>query len=340
MEFSTTARSMFAGALCAGLVCGVANAADLAVKAVKAPPAPVFDGIDVHGIFDLTFASGFQTPRGLLVENNGLTTQATLGLSIDVYKNASGFINGVSVDFGTWNNLWSNQHDASVSSWNEMDWWVGANIKFAQSWTLGVHYWQFLPPAHDLPTSFPSAENNVEFALSYDDSWTNLPVAFHPYVKFWDHVSGPSNVVLGKKSDTFDVELGIVPTVDLTKSTGLPIVVTAPTWVTVGPTDFWNRNDGTTALCGVTSNQPCSLSNAGVFATGLTGKTTLDAWVPKKYGSWYVKYGFQYYHIINDALLGAQELTAAASGISTVNGTFTQARRDNVIGFGGIGFTF
>ena len=338
MEFSITARSGFASALCLAFACGAANAADLAVKAP--PPVPVFDQIDVHGIFDLSFGSAYMTPRGLLVEHTGLTTQALLGLSIDIYKNPGGFINSVSVDFGTWNNLWSEQNDPHVGAWNEFDWWVGANVKFAQSWTFGLHYWEFLSPANDLLTSFPSTERNIEFALSYDDSWTKLPVTFHPYVKFWDHTSGPSNVVLGKRSDTFDVELGVVPTVDLKKYTGLPIVVTAPTWVTVGPTDFWNKNDGTTNLCGVASNQPCALSNAGVFATGLTGKTTLDAWVPKRYGNWYVKYGFQYYHIINDALLAAQELTAGASGISNVNGNFTQAHRDTVVGFGGIGFTF
>jgi hypothetical protein len=338
MEFSTTARSWFAGTLCLGLACGAASAADLAVKAP--PPAPVFDQLDIHGIFEVTFANDYMTPRGLLVTDNGLTTQVLMGLSLDLYKNASGFINGISVDFGTWNDLWSNQNDPNVGSWNEFDWWAGVNVKFASSWTLGVHYWEFLPPAHDLPTSFPSAERNVEFALSYDDSWMKLPVAFHPYVKFWDHFSGPSNVVLGKRSDTFDVELGIVPTIDLKKYAGLPIVLTAPTWVTVGPTDFWNKNDGTTNLCGVTANQPCALSNAGVFATGLAGKTTLDAWVPKRYGTWYVKYGFEYYHILNDALLAAQGFTSAASGISTVNGNFTQAHRDTVVGFGGIGFTF
>jgi hypothetical protein len=82
-----------------------------------------------------------------------------------------------------------------------------------------------------------------------------------------------------------------VPTVDLKKYTGVPITLTAPTWVTVGPTDFWNRNDGTTNLCGLLSNQPCALSNAGVFATGLTGKTSLDFWIPKRLGNWYVSCG-------------------------------------------------
>jgi hypothetical protein len=57
-------------------------------------------------------------------------------------------------------------------------------------------------------------------------------------------------------------------------------------------------------------------------------------------GNLYVKYGFEYYHIMNDALLAAQEITAGASGIANVNGTFPQAHRGLVVGFGGVGFTF
>jgi hypothetical protein len=43
---------------------------------------------------------------------------------------------------------------------------------------------------------------------------------------------------------------------------------------------------------------------------------------------------------MNDALLAAQEITAGASGIPNGNGTFTQAHRAVVDGFGGIGFAF
>jgi hypothetical protein len=43
---------------------------------------------------------------------------------------------------------------------------------------------------------------------------------------------------------------------------------------------------------------------------------------------------------MNDALLAAQEITAGASGIANVNGTFPQAHRGVVVGFGGVGFTF
>ena len=98
MDFSTTTRTLFAGTLCLGLACGVADAADVAVKAPPPAPVPVFDQLDVHGIFDLTFANDYITPRGLLVTRAGLTTQALMGLSLDIYKNPGGFINDISID--------------------------------------------------------------------------------------------------------------------------------------------------------------------------------------------------------------------------------------------------
>jgi hypothetical protein len=58
------------------------------------------------------------------------------------------------------------------------------------------------------------------------------------------------------------------------------------------------------------------LSNAGVFATGLTEKKPLDFWIPKRLGKRYVRSGFEYYHIMNDTLLAAQEITAGTSGIA------------------------
>jgi hypothetical protein len=75
-------------------------------------------------------------------------------------------------------------------------------------------------------------------------------------------------------------------------------------------------------------------------STGLTGKWDLGAWIPSRLGKWYAKGGFQYYHIINDALVAAQLFTGSAGGASNVYGTFPQAHRDVVVGFGGVGFVF
>jgi len=314
-----------------------AFAADL--MPLKAPPPPP-PALDVHGFVDVTFLNDYITPRGLLVTRTGLTTQVASGLALDVYKNKGGFFNDVSFNAGVWNDLWSEQHDPHVGAWNEFDWWVGMNVVFARDWTFGAQYIEFIPPAADLATSFPATEHNIEFSLSYDDTSWGWPIPIHPYAKLFYEIQGPSTVVLGKKGDTYDVELGIVPTLDTVKYTGLPLVLTAPTWVTVGPTDYWNRNDGTTNACGTLSSSPCSLSNAGVVSTGLQGKLALDAVVPKQFGNWYVKGGARYYHIINDALLGAQEFTGAAGGASNVIGNFPSAHRDIGVVYAGFGFGF
>jgi hypothetical protein len=322
-----------------GSVCSVASAADMAAMPVKAPPATPFV-LDVHGFVDVTFKNTSVTPRGLMTrEFSGLTSQVANGLSLDVYKDPAGFINGVSFYAGTWNDIWSKNNDPKVGSWAEFDWWVGMSVRFARDWKFGVEYVEFLSPT-TVTTSFPATERNIEFSLAYDDSHFGNAIVFNPYIKLFYAASGPSTVVLGKRGDTFDVEIGMVPTLDIKRYSGMPLVFSAPTWITVGPKSYWNRNDGTTNFCGALSNAPCGLSNAGVFSTGLQAKYMLDSVIPKRIGTWYVKGGFQYYHIINDALLGAQVLTGAAGGASGVAGTFPNAHQDIVVGYGGFGFTF
>ena len=146
------------------IVASAASAADLPLKAPAAPPPP--PPLDIHGFFDLSFKNDYITPRGLLVTNTGLTTQALMGLVFDLYKDKSGFLNDVSFYGGVWNDLWSEQHDPHVGAWNEFDWFVGVDFMFAQDWKFGVQYIEFIPPANDLATSFPSVERNVEFSLA------------------------------------------------------------------------------------------------------------------------------------------------------------------------------
>jgi hypothetical protein len=343
------------GLICVRALCAVtvslafalsaASAADMKLKA-SSPPPP--EPLDVHGFFDISFKNDYITPRGLLVSNTGLTTQVLNGLVWDVYKNPAGFIKDVSINAGTWSDLWSKQGDftfpngshEAVGSWNEFDWWVGGDIKFADFWKFGLQYIEFIPPAHDLPTSFPRTEHNMEFSLSYDDAHWGWLITLNPYAKLFYELSGPSTVVLGKSGDTFDVELGAVPTIDMKKYWGWAVTLSAPTWVTVGPKSYWNRSDGTTNFCGPATNASCATNSAGVFSTGLTATSPLDNYIPKRLGNWYVKGGFQYYHILNDALLGAQVLTGSAGGGPGVAGNFPSAHRDIVVGFIGTGFSF
>jgi hypothetical protein len=314
-----------------------ASAADWTPPKAAPPPAP--PPLDIHGFFDVTFANDYMTPRGLLVTNTGLTTQIVNGLTFSLYKNPDSWINSFSVTVGTFNDLWSRQNSVTgganavtpgrfdaVGSWNEFDWWVSADWTMAKYWKAGVTYITFISP----PGNFQQ-ERNVEPYLRFDDgALTGWAFTFNPYVKLFYAISGSSTVVVGNQGNTYDVEIGMVPTLDLKNITGVPLTIAAPTWVTVGPSSYWNR--GVTG-CGLATTTPCSLSNAGVFTTGLALKETLDWLVPTRWGTWYAKGGVQYYHIINDSLLLAQTFTGTANSYAT-------AHREVWVGYGGLGFTF
>lgn len=298
-----------------------ALAADLPYKAPPPEPAPT---LDIHGFFDVTFKNDYITPRGLLVTKTGLTTQVLMGLVLDLYKDPNGFINKVSFTGGTWNDLWSEQHNPAVGAWNEFDWFLGADVVFARDWTFSAQYVQFLSPPGNFRT-----ETNAEFTLKYSDKGFGvLPIAINPYVRLWWAAAGDSNVVVGDKGNTYYVEFGMVPTLDLNKY-GTPLVLTAPTWTSVGPSTYWNR--GVTG-CGPSAFTPCAASNQGVFSTGLKATVPLT-FVPARLGKWYIDGGVQYYYLINDSLLLAQTLTGTAT-------SFAAAHRDVVVAYAGFGFGF
>jgi hypothetical protein len=309
---------------------GSSFAADLPVKAAVPKATPWV--LDVHGYADLTFASSRVTNGGLYLYNRGFVYQIDTGLSLDIYKNASGFINSFSIFGGVWNEFWSDPIAPNpVRVWQEMDMYAGFSVGFAQYWTFTAQHVQFHFPGTatvQLPTAY-----NYDFKLSFNDAFLGLPVVFNPYIDVFYNASGGSTVVLGKTSGGTRVSIGMVPTVAWQKYIGVPLTVSMPTWVTVGDKSFWNREDGTTNRCGSTSTSPCATNSVGYYSTGLQAKLAIaDTIVPKRLGSWYVKAGVQYYHLQNDALVAAQ--------FATTGTTFPNSKRDIVVGSGGIGFSF
>jgi len=322
------ASKLIGAALSLGFV-GFASGALGADLPTKAPPPTIgpYVPLDVHGYFDLTFANTRVTPGGLMIyPYRGVLTQPEVGLSLDIYKHPAGFINQVSLFGGIWSESWSDPPPGG-RNWQEVDWWAGVGIKFAQYWKLDVQSLQFMFPGGG------STMKMVVSTLGYSDAHWEWPIAFNPYVTFFYEYDGPSTVALGKNADTYRVELGVKPGFSIEKSTGIPLSFTFPTWVMLGLSDYWNRADGTTNFCGPTSNLPCSSGNSGVVSTGIQAKLSLASWIPPRLGSWYVKGGVQYYHITNDTLLGAQVVTGAAS-------SFPNARDDVWVVNGGVGFSF
>jgi hypothetical protein len=299
-------------------------AADLPVKA---PPADSVSPLsDVHGWVDVTFLNSFISPRGLVLTDRGLSTQVDMGLAIDLYKNKNGPINGFTVYGGKWEDYWSQLNNPLNASWYESDWYAGAKTRFLQNWTFDLGVGQFRSPI-----AAYKQDTWVKPALSYNDSgmWGDGGfVGFNPYINLFYQISGASTTVLGNAGNTYDVEIGMVPTFDLKKAGlgPLPITLKVPTWITVGPASFWNGNAGAFIPSAVPGPLPAS-NNLGVFSTGLSAIMPLQA-IPARYGNWYVKGGVQWYHLINDGLVLAQQITT------------THTNRDPVVVSTGFGFTF
>jgi hypothetical protein len=246
--------------------------------------------LSLHGFADVSFKNDYLTPRGLHVTAHGQTVQALDGLVLDLPLDPKGFFTDVSFVGGTWTD-WNPGFDPARNkeSFNEFDWFVGANTKVGQDWKLGAQYVEFISPQQAFGT-----ERNMEFSVAFDDSSYFKGYSFQPYVKLFYAMSGDSTVVLGRHGGTFDVEVGAVPNIDL-HGYGVPFVLSAPTWITFGPSDFWGGG-----------------GNTGVFSTGL--KATYPLPLPPSAGHWGLYGSYQFYDLINTRLITAQTLLTGKTG--------------------------
>jgi hypothetical protein len=255
----------------------------------------------VHGFGDTSVKNDYITPRGLVVTTAGVTVQTLNEL---VFVSPGGF----AVNFGTWLdvNPGYNKHD-NITALNEFDYMVGISGNIAKGLKAGIEYSEFISGQ---PSIAFQNEHNLEFSLKYADAGMS-GFTFNPYAKlFYAFSSKSSTVVTGKAGDTFDVELGVVPTY----KTG-DVTFLAPTWVTVGPKTYWARpgfaKDG----------------NLGTFATGLKVSTPSPLF---KSPSINVYAQLQYFHLLNKNLVLAQ---------SFLN-TDQVAKRDKFVFGVGIGYGF
>ena len=162
--------------------------------------------------------------------------------------------------------------------------------------------------------------NELKITLN-DGAITHWPISFNPYVTWYYELypSGPTGVLgtttsaacFSCNSEGTDFIIGMTPKLNIQPYIGIPVTLTAPTWVTVGPSSFWNGNSGSGP--GSACIGPCgAASSLGVFSTGLTASLAMT-WIPAQYGHWNLKGGFQWYDILNDALIADNQVTYGTS---------------------------
>jgi hypothetical protein len=325
--------------------------------------------LDIHGFTEVLWGSTYINPHGQVLGTHG-EESAVAGLNWTIWK-GGGWINTITLgglafaDFvdgpnqGVWANfgpqVWGDLFDVGGA--------VIARVTFWQYWTLSDQFTMVLN-AHAAGTgstvalgcgvnaggcvgSAPLPANELRLTLSdsFVHWWGGL--TFNPYVSwFYDFANfNVSSVqtnaeVQGcftcgpNRSEFF---LGIDPTLDVSKWWGVPLTFKAPTYVTVGPSNFWTGGFGFNNCPGASPGCTPSAGSWGVFTTGLTAIWGLKNWIPSNYGNWYIRGGFQYYNLINDNLVISEN--ASVGCLDNV----TQACKTNRniwVGFVGLGVTF
>ena len=266
-----------------------------------APPAPQ---PNIHGFIEFPFKTGYMTPRGLIVEDKGLVMQPVGGFVLPIGD--IGPIKDFTLVTGVWNSINTHQHDPFVGTWNELDYFATASGTFGK-FSGAFTYSPWNSPPHSFRT-----EENIDFKLSYDDSdFTKQYLAgftLKPYLDFFWAVSGDSPVINGRSSSYY-VELGVNPTYTLKYFQDYPVTFTLPTYIQVGPKNFWGR--------GVNAETKPD-GNVGVFSVALNGSVPLP-FIPVKYGFWHADAGVQLFWLVNDALLRAGGLASGNTSRLPVN---------------------
>ncbi|HTW93336.1 MAG TPA: hypothetical protein VMD30_00995 [Tepidisphaeraceae bacterium] len=271
-------------------------------------------GPNIHGFAADTFSTDYITPRGLVVADKSVVMQPIVGLVFPIGD--IGPLKNFTVVGGLWNCVTWVQNNGTVGPWNEMDDFFSVSADLTDQLNATLTYVAF-----NSPTGAYVTEHNADLKLVYNDSsfWGNN-FSINPYADIWWAIAGSSTVVLGKPGETGYLELGIAPSFTLNNIPDYPITLKFPTYISVGPKDYW-------AYHGSPATGTWGDGNVGVFSTSVTASVPLT-FMGTKYGYWHLDAGLTYFDLINTSLLDGGTL---ASG---------NTRRDLFMAYTTIGVKF
>ena len=243
-------------------------------------------GSRVHALFNLEFSDKYLTPRGMIVQDKGLTIQPLFLAFVNVYNGApESFINSVTFVPGFWNDFATSPIPAHLTagskktSWVEYDPILGVSIGFAKNFKLDVTYTEFAMQILDIGTS-----QHLETKLSYDDSSAMGAFAMHPYVSYWKELNGKATAAANfGVPESYYFEVGIAPSMTFGKTkVEMPIRVLLP------DKNFYGQTFAPS-------------STVGLWEIGL--KATMPmTFMPAGYGHWNFHVGARYMKFVDKNL--------------------------------------
>lgn len=268
--------------------------------------------LNIHGSFTGTYTTDYVT-RGVLLENQGAIFQPTAEFDLTVFENKlnTNFGKGVLIA-GIWNSIHSNhefaggasgQATATLSSWYEFDWYVGASIDVTPELNLNVLYQEFLSPSDAFGTC-----KNVQAKVSYNDSkywektgpWNGF--ALSPYVIGFFELDGKAGT--GSDEGVY-VEVGISPSYTINPDSSLPIKISVPITAGFGFGHFYGSGLNADGSFAGTKDE-----NYGFVSVGLLASIPLNFMSDAGLGAWTYSVGGYYYNFGN----GVQDFNDAGAG--------------------------
>lgn len=286
------------------------HAGDITTTKKTVVPVEQQDDSIFHVLLQNQFSNYYITPRGLIVEDEGMVWQPLLLIFADIYKGSpDAFINKVGLTVGIWNSVHTEPTPKSGTTtpyWNEFDFIAGVDVQFLKDFNFSMTYLLFVSPVDDY-----EPPSNLEFQLKYSDHFLENvtpwgKASINPYAKLFVELTNKATV--SSTTSSFNFELGLVPKYTFN---GYPLSIELPSFITLPGTNFYSEP-------GV----------PGLISTGVKVTAPLT-FIPQKYGSWSVYAGMAYYHIFNDGIaVGNTFLPSSAT------------TRDPVQWYGGISLFF
>ncbi|HUB25835.1 MAG TPA: hypothetical protein VL992_10440 [Tepidisphaeraceae bacterium] len=286
----------------------IAKQGDSVIYADAAPSGP-----NIHGFAAATVSTDYITPRGLVVADEDTVVQPIVGLVFPIGD--LGPLKNFTFVGGLWNCVTFVQQDPHVGPWNELDDFFSISFDpFIPNLNAALTYVAF-----NSPTGAYDTEHNSDLKLSYDDkSFWGGNFGIEPYVDLWWAMAGSSTVVAGKPGDTGYAEIGVVPTYTVKAIPSYPVTLKVPTYISVGPKDYWSYDD----IPGTPTGGSWGDGNVGVFSTGLSASIPLNI-IPVQYGYWHLDAGITYFDLISNGLVFGGELASGNTRRDLIMGTIT-----------------
>jgi len=296
----TTSTFVMGAMAAAALPLAVASAQ--ADEAVTPPPPPPSR---VNALVDLTMASHYLTPRGMDVSRQGMVFQPLILAFFNAYK-SDDFINSATVVAGMWNCFGTSRLPSSDSNgtkktgWYETDPIAGLSFGLAKNFKLDVTYTAFSMQIYNIPFS-----QHLETKLSFNDTDYLKEFALHPYVIYWQELSGKAVANTDPNPSTsFYFDVGVSPGFTFKKFYDLKLE--APCRILMADSNFYGTGAGGTTF-------------VSLYEFGAKASMPLK-FMPQGYGHWSANIGFKRQGFDNPNLRATQGeagATVVYGGIST-----------------------